>query len=160
MRIFLFGFEFSVDSLIRMSPSFNCLLMGMFKLKFLKLCANKIEMNLAFSYKIIFVKTISNVFLILIILIIFELIWIIGYFIGKKSNLKMKIISTFVIIMETYNSGVLVQITNSIVCKQIGEKYFLSKDLLINCEDKYYLDWVKINLKKVNTPGKYKIKTI
>lgn len=96
-----------------------------------------------YSYKIIFVKTIACILITLAFLLIVELFWLASYKKGRKKGLSGKLISTFIIVIETLNSGLLVQIANSVICEKINEEYYLSKDLSIICSDDAYLKWVK-----------------
>ena len=76
-------------------------------------------------------------------LTISELVWVFLYLSKKTRSLKGNLTSTIVIITETYNSGILIQIVNSVVCEKINDKFFLSKDLVISCDTEEFMKLVQ-----------------
>lgn len=97
-----------------------------------------------FPHEIIFVKTIIRITITMIFLIFSELFWIVYFFKEKrkKKGFSGRIVSTFIIIMENLNSGLLVQILDSVVCEKINDNYYLSKDLNVSCSGSNYFTWV------------------
>ena len=87
--------------------------------------------------------------MIFVYLLISELVWIFLYVFRKTKNIKGNLTSTLVIITETYNSGILIQIVNSVVCEKINQSFFLSKDLAINCDTEEFVKLVNKNKKLI-----------
>ena len=80
---------------------------------------------------------------------IFNLIWIILYWKKKVLDLKGNLFSTFIIVSETFNSGLLIQIINSVICENINDSYYLTNDLNVDCDDENFIKIVyfsQINL--------------
>lgn len=100
-----------------------------------------------FPYKIIFVKTIVRIAITITFLLFAEVFWVIIFTRRRKKGLSERIISTFIIIMENLNSGLLVQITDSVICEKINEKYYLSKDVNLLCSGDTYIKWVSIQIR-------------
>ena len=55
------------------------------------------------------------------------------------TNINERLTSTLIILIETFNSGILIQIANSISCEQMNDKLVLSQNLSIDCEDENFL---------------------
>ena len=59
-----------------------------------------------------------------------------------RDKLATKVISTLIIITETFNFGFLIQIINSTICEKINNKYYLSNDLKIDCDEEGFVKLV------------------
>lgn len=55
-------------------------------------------------------------------------------------------ISSLIIIIETFNSGFLMQIASAISCENINKHYYLSKNLKIDCDEEDFINIVSIQL--------------
>lgn len=89
-------------------------------------------------------RTVANICLVLIFSSVFEIMWLFLFFLNKinLTDLRRNMISSLIILIETYNSGILLQITNSLICEKIDSGYYLTKDLKINCDTDEFLNIV------------------
>ena len=94
------------------------------------------------NYHAIFVKSIIQILFLIVYLIMASFFWIIHFFCSKKKNLIGNLISTFIILLETYNSGLLIQLTNSLNCEKLNNSYYLAKDFRVSCQTDEYFFWV------------------
>jgi hypothetical protein len=96
------------------------------------------------SIELIFVKVFVSLICIFIFFFGFESYWILARCKKKRNNIVWQLISTMIIIIETFNSDLLIQIASVISCEYIDGEYFLSHYLKINCNDNDFK--FKVNL--------------
>ena len=104
---------------------------------------NCLDLNL--SYEIIFLKVFANIIFIIILLILCECISLLFFRNQKNEKTNVTMISALIIIIETFNSGFLMQIAGAISCENVNNHYYLTKNLKIDCTAE---DFIKIVILK------------
>lgn len=137
------SFQFGTEIFMQISPTLDCLLMGTIKqfnlLYFIFIFFFIFHLELELPYKNIYLRPIANIIIFFFVLMMCNLIWIILYLKKKVRTWKGNIFSTSIIVFETFNSGLLIQIINSIICEKINDLYYLTNDLNVDCNDDDFL---------------------
>ncbi len=91
---------------------------------------------------IIFAKSITQLIILLAYITTSNVFWILHSFLSKKKNLIGNLIFSLIILLETFNSGLLTMLVNSMDCEKLTNNSYLSKDLRVSCQtDEFHL-WV------------------